>query len=213
MTAASSRTSGLVTTLVLARRELVRFKRQPARIGAAIGTPLILWVFMVAGFSKALESSSLGDMSYDAFLLPGTMTLVAMFASIFGSISVIEDRHDGWLRTVLASPAPRWSIATGKVGGGAIVALLQAMMLIPMFFVTGTPMTATSFAQVFLALVLTCIAMTSVGIGFAWKCETSSGFHAVMNLVLMPMWLLSGAFFPAGETGWLSWVIRLNRAR
>ena len=40
--------------------------------------------------------------------------------------------------------------------------------------------------------------------------ESTHGFHAIMSVFLLPMWLLSGAFFPGGGSGWLAWVIRLN---
>jgi ABC-2 type transport system permease protein len=53
--------------------------------------------------------------------------------------------------------------------------------------------------------------MTAMGLALAWRTETSAGFHAVMNLVFLPMWLLSGAFFPpSGAAGWLAVVMRLN---
>ena len=31
-----------------------------------------------------------------------------------------------------------------------------------------------------------------------------------MSVFLFPMWLLSGAFFPPAESGWLAWIMRLN---
>ncbi len=54
-------------------------------------------------------------------------------------------------------------------------------------------------------------ALTSLGLVIAWRMESTQGFHAIMNLILMPIWLLSGAFFPAsGAAGWLSWLMQLN---
>jgi ABC-2 type transport system permease protein len=41
--------------------------------------------------------------------------------------------------------------------------------------------------------------------------ESAQGFHGVINLMLIPMWLLSGAFFPlTGAPAWLEWAMRLN---
>jgi len=58
---------------------------------------------------------------------------------------------------------------------------------------------------------LTAVAMTAVGLVFAWQCESTGAFHSVMNLLLMPMWLLSGAFFPeSGAVPWLQVIMRIN---
>ena len=105
-----------MTTSIILKRELIRFTRQPSRIGAAIGTPLILWVFMASGFSGSMSMGNPGvadttaspSTSYSLYLLPGMMTLVAMFTAIFSSISIIEDRTEGCLQSVLVAPSPRW---------------------------------------------------------------------------------------------------------
>ena len=91
---------------VIWRRELLRFWRQPVRILAAIGTACLLWVVMGSGLADSFRTGA-DDSAYSAYLLPGAMTLVCMFTAIFSSISVIEDRNEGWLQSVLASPAPR----------------------------------------------------------------------------------------------------------
>lgn len=203
--------SGLAIAAVICRRELIRFVRQPAKMAAAIGTPLLLWLLMASGFADSLGPESLGDIAYSAFLLPGVMTLVAVFAAIFASISIIEDRRDGWLQSVLASPAPRWSIALGKVAGGGIVAWVQAAILLPSLLLLDVTVTWPVIAMMLAALGVVSIAMAAMGVAFAWKCETTGSFHAVMNLVFMPMWLLSGAFFPAdGAAEWMQPLVLIN---
>lgn len=193
-------------------RELVRFRRQPTRIAAAIGTPLMFWAFLGIGFSNyfahpADESKG----GYGLFLLPGMMTMVALFTAIFSSISVIEDRNEGWLQSVLVSPASRWSIAMGKVLGGAIIAFLQAAVLLAAPPVWSHFPTIANLGLILLALALTALMMTGIGVAFAWKSETTQGFHAVMNLVLMPMWALSGAIFPvANQHALLKWLMLAN---
>ena len=53
--------------------------------------------------------------------------------------------------------------------------------------------------------------MTSLGLVVAWRMDSVQGFHAIMNLFLMPLWLLSGAVFPAGGAPiWLAWIMRVN---
>lgn len=196
---------------VICRRELVRFARQPARIAAAIGTPLLLWLFLSSGFTGAVRSETLGSASYAAFILPGAMTLIAVFTAIFSSISIIEDRQQGWLQGVLVAPAPRWSIAMGKILGGSIVAWMQAAGFLLFVPFLDLELTWPGTLLTLLSLALTCLAMTGLGVAFAWRSETTAGFHAVMNLVFMPMWLLSGAFFSVrGAAPWLAWMMWIN---
>ena len=203
-----SLTSPWIVTGVIVRRELILFVRQPARVAAAIGTPCLLWLFMGSGFAQSFRP---GDASYAAYLLPGMMTLVAVFAAIFSSISIIQDRRDGWLQSVLVSPTPRWSIALGKTLGGAIVAWAQAALLLAAAPLLDIHLTFGTAILTLFAVAVTSIAMTAVGVAFAWRTETTAAFHAVMNLVFMPAWLLSGALFPPqGASAWLELVVRLN---
>jgi len=204
---------GLRPALLLARRELIRFARQPVRIVAAVLTPLLLWGLLGAGFAAAppggapLNSAE----SYAAFMIPGMLGLVTVFASVFASISLIEDRNEGWLRSVLISPAPRWSIATGKMLGGALTAWFQALLFLPFALVAEPRVTLLSLLAAAAALLLVACAVSAMSLCFAWRSATSASFHSVMNLVLMPMWLLSGALFSAdGAAGWLAAVMRIN---
>ena len=112
---------------------------------------------------------------------------------------------------MLVSPAPRWSIAVGKTIGGATVAWLQAALLLAAAPLFDIRLTLGAVIVALFATALTSIAMTAVGIAFAWRTETTGAFHAVMNLVFMPAWLLSGALFPPqGAAGWLEVIVRIN---
>src|SRR5688572_23421458 len=206
--------SGLNVALVIARRDLTRFLRQPARIAAAIGTPLLLWVFLGSGFAGSFRPAGLGDVSYSAFMLPGAITLTAVFAAIFSSISIIEDRNEGWLQAALVSPAPRWSIALGKILGSSLLSFVQSAVMLLALPLLDLEVTTAGVLLSLLALALTAFAMTAMGCVFAWHSETTASFHAVMNIVFMPMWLLSGAFFPptakTGIAGVLAWLMSVN---
>jgi len=204
-------TGGGRVAWVIFQREMLRFARQPARVAAALGTPLLIWLLFASGFARSFAPESGTESSYSVFLLPGMMTLVVLFTSIFSSISVIEDRREGWLQAVLVAPAPRWAIAFGKVGGGAFVAWVQAAVLLALAPILGAWPGLGGAALTLGLLLLTAVALSSVGVAFAWRCESTQGFHAVMNLVLMPMWLLSGAFFaPGGAAPWLAAAIHVN---
>lgn len=208
--------SGTATFISLTRRELLRFRRQPSRIIASVGAPAIMGLFFAGGFADSFAPPAReGQPSdYAAFVLPGIVTLVAVFSSIFAAMSLIEDRREGFLQSALVSPAPRWSIVLAKAVGGSIIATLQcAIVLLAAPFVEGWPGVG-GMALALLAAALAAIAVTSMGLALAWWVNSPEGFHGVMNIILMPMWLLSGAFFPAhGASVWMNALMAINPLR
>ncbi|WDI43278.1 ABC transporter permease [Bremerella sp. P1] len=202
----------------LCRREIVRFLRQRNRIVGAIGQPIIFWLLFGTGLTGVFRTSGQGgtDESFTVYFFPGTLLLIVLFTAIFATISIIEDRNEGFLQSVLVSPIPRWSMVLGKVLGGTILAVGQAMIFLLLGYFVGIHMNAVQLVSIFGLLVVVGIGLTSLGFWLAWRMDSTQGFHAVMNLLLMPMWLLSGAFFPiptnTSSIGqWvLSWVMTLN---
>ncbi len=195
----------------LAQRELVRFARQPNRVFGALAQPALFWVLFGAGLGPAfrLAGDDRGSVSYREYFLPGTVVLVVLFTAIFTTISVIEDRRDGFLQGVLVSPAPRWSLVLGKLLGGATIAWVQGFLFLAAAWFVGARVGLASWVAATLLLGVTAWALTALGFVFAWQTDSSQGYHALMSVVLFPMWLLSGAFFPA-QTGWLYGLIRAN---
>jgi ABC-2 type transport system permease protein len=193
-------------------RELTRFFRQPSRIAGAVGTPLLVWLLIGSGLSGSfrLPGGPVG-LGYLQYFFPGTIVLVLLFAAIFSNISVIEDRHEGFLQGVLVAPVSRGSMVAGKVLGGATLAWLQGVVFLALAPATGIRLTAISALEAAGVLAVLALALTALGFAFAWKLDSVQGFHAVMNVVLMPMWLLSGSFFPvSGAPFWLAALMRIN---
>ena len=126
------RSSLFLATWTLAKREVVRFLRQRSRVIGAIGQPIIFWILFGAGLSGSFQFGG-GDsagMSFQEYFLPGVAVLIVLFTSIFSSISVIQDRNEGFLQGVLVAPVPRSSIVLGKVLGGTVLALFQAFLFV-----------------------------------------------------------------------------------
>lgn len=197
--------AALPAILALAWRELVRFFRQRNRVIGALGQPIIFWLL----FSEGLKSNNL---DYGHFF-PGTLAMILLFTAIFATISVIEDRNEGFLQGVLVSPTPRWAMVLGKVLGGAAIAWLQAMFFlllgcIGFWSVVHPP--AWDALQALVMMALMAVALTGLGFAIAWRMESTHAFHAIMSVFLLPMWLLSGAFFRHGEDGVLGWVVAVN---
>ncbi|HEX6902775.1 MAG TPA: ABC transporter permease [Thermoanaerobaculia bacterium] len=198
--------------LSLCRRELTRFFRQPSRIIGAAVTPLLFWLLIGSGFSGSFRMPGAPEgVGYLEYFFPGSIVLVLLFAAIFSNISVIEDRREGFLQGVLVAPVPRWVIVAGKVLGGAFLAWVQALAFLALAPLTGIRLTPASFLGAAGVLALLAVALTAVGFAFAWVLDSVQGFHAIMNTLLMPMWLLSGSLFPrSGAPAWLSAVMRVN---
>lgn len=199
----------------LSWRELVRFLRQRNRVMGALGQPIIFWLLFGAG----LRSAQVGDgKSLDyAHFFPGTIVMILLFTAIFATISIIEDRKEGFLQGVLVAPVPRWAMVLGKVLGGTAIAMLQGII----FLLLGWLSTAlgwydvvdtTPFAVVgaLVLMFVIAIALTALGFIIAWRMDSTQGFHAIMSVFLLPMWLLSGAFFPMSVGGWLGAIVRVN---
>jgi len=208
----------------LAIRELRRFFRQRSRIVGAIGQPIVFWIVFGAGLGASFQQPQWADslnrtLSYQEYFLPGIAVLIVLFTAIFATISIIEDRREGFLQGVLVAPASRLAIVLGKIFGGAALAMIQAGLFLcigPLLFIVGLapeiPLSPGLFQGImatgFLALVA--VELTALGFLIAWPMNSTQGFHAVMSIFLLPMWLLSGSFFPGGTSGWLSVIIRLN---
>lgn len=188
-----SQPSALVGTWMLAQREWVRFFRQRNRVIGALGQPILFWLLFGTGMHSAFRS---GDQDFMTYYLPGTIALILLFTAIFTTISIIEDRREGFLQTVLVAPVPRWTIAAGKILGGAAIAWVQALIFLGLSALVGGVTIGLPLLGVLLLMAIAAIALTALGVFFAWPMESTQGFHAIMNLVLMPLWLLSGAFFP-----------------
>jgi ABC-2 type transport system permease protein len=203
----------------LAWREMVRFFRQRNRVVGSIGTPLVFWLLFGAGLSGSFRlGEGASQQNFLTYFFPGSLLLIVLFTAIFSSISIIEDRREGFLQGVLVAPIPRWAMVLGKVVGGTFVALIQGLIFLLLGLSLPIAVTPLSAVALVVLLFVASLAITSLGTFFAWKTDSTQGFHAIMNLVLMPLWLLSGGFFPApalaADADWSQWLLgmamRLN---
>ncbi|HEY6098590.1 MAG TPA: ABC transporter permease [Anaeromyxobacter sp.] len=200
----------LATTLVLARRDLVRFFRQPSRLVGALGQPIIFWLVIGGGLSGTFRLPG-ADVSYLAYFFPGVVLMVVLFAAIFTTASVIEDRHRGFLQSVQAGPGSRAALVVGKTLGSASVALTQAGLFLLLAPAAGFPYRTVDWPLLLAALALSAIALAALGFAVAWALDHVQGYHAIQMTVLVPLWVVSGAMFPApaGHPGFAA-AMRLN---
>lgn len=197
--------------LSLAKREYIRFMRQPQRVIGAVAQPIMFWLFLGSGFSASFRAPGLEGVSYLEYFYPGVMLMMLLFAGIFSSITIIEDRDAGFLQSVLVAPVPRMAIVLGKVLGGTGIALTQTLLFSIAAPFLGLTMSLGSALLLLMAMVLTGIGFTALGFLLAWGMRSTSGFHAVMMVFLMPLWMVSGALFPIENApGWLYALMTIN---
>jgi ABC-type polysaccharide/polyol phosphate export permease len=190
-------------------REWLRMGRQPVRVAAAVLTPVIVLLGLGGGFAGSL--GGLSSAGYAGFLLPGVIAMAALFASIFGCFSLIQDRDHGPLPVVLVAPVPRWSVGVGKALGVGSLAAAQAGALLPAAWIVGLEMSPAAWLSAAGAVVLLSLGAAGPAVALAWRCPDAASFHSLLNVVFLPAWMLAGAFYPAeSASGLVRWATVLN---
>ena len=207
-TVAEPRSGLLLPVASLWWREVVRFYRQRSRVVGVILSPLVFWLVIGSGFGTSFRA---GQEHYLEYFFPGALIMIVLFTSIFTMMSVIEDRREGFLLSVLVAPIHRSAIVLGKVLGGATLATLQGLIFLAFAPFVGAQFSAEGVALVVAAVVMVSFALTALGFAVAWRLDSTQGFHAIINLFLIPLWMLSGALFPAsGAYQWIRVLMRVN---
>jgi ABC-2 type transport system permease protein len=208
----SSNAGLLLPSFSLWWREIVRFYRQRARVVGVVVSPLLFWLVIGSGFGSSFRSNGTGGgQHYLNYFFPGALIMIVLFTAIFTMMSVIEDRKEGFLLSVLVAPVSRSVIVLGKVLGGATLATAQGLIFLVFAPALGVHFTFASFGLTVLAIFLVAFSLTALGFIIAWPMDSTAGFHAVINLFLIPLWLLSGSMFPlSGASVWISLLMRIN---
>ena len=193
-------------------RELVRFYRQRSRVAGVILSPLVFWLVIGSGFGSSFHSGSgARGQHYLEYFYPGALIMIVLFTSIFTMMSVIEDRKEGFLLSVLVAPISRSAIVLAKVLGGTTLSAIQGLIFLVFAPAVGVHFGLAQFGLIVLVTFLVSFCLTALGFAVAWQMESAQGFHAVVNLFLIPLWLLSGALFPiSGASGWIRILMRVN---
>jgi len=200
----------MLAVATLWQREVIRFIRQRSRLVGALVQPVVFWLLLGGGLSASFRPAGAG-VGYLEYFYPGVLALVLLFTAIFATISTVEDRRAGFLQAVLVAPVPRTAIVLGQALGGTTLAVLQGLLFLGLAPLAGVTLDVGRVLAVAGVMALLAFALVNLGLFIAWRLESTQGFHAIMNLLLIPLWLLSGAFFPAaGAPRALGWLMRVD---
>src|SRR5499427_8756354 len=201
----------LLPSVSLWWREIVRFYRQRSRVIGVIASPLLFWVVIGSGFGTSFRSSGAGGQHYLVYFFPGALIMIVLFTAIFTMMSVIEDRREGFLLSVLVAPVSRSVIVLGKVLGGTTLSAIQGLVFLAFAPFIGIHLGWQQLLGIMMVVFLVAFTLTALGFAIAWKLNSTQGFHAIINLLMIPLWLVSGALFPlTGASIWVRILMRAN---
>jgi ABC-2 type transport system permease protein len=199
------------------QREMIRYFRSKSRIITSLVMPILWLGVMGTALGSTLGGVQFpGGLSYLSFIAPGILAMAVLFTSIFSGISVIYDREFGFLKEILVAPVSRTSIVLGKALGGTTSALIQGIIMLGISLVFGVQFLGefglgVGFFGAILVMFLIGIGLVSLGIAIASKLQNMEGFQMVINLLVMPMFFLSGAMYPVKALpGWLKNIVYID---
>jgi len=200
----------MMTVYIMWERQLKRYWRSKSRIIGSLGQPMLFLIAMGLGFGPIFQAAGQGD--YMTFLAPGIIAMSILFTAVFNGIEVIWDRQFGFLKETLVAPVPRSMIMLGKTLGGATVAVIQGIVVLALTYIVGYRIPSVWAGLLGLVFMLgIALLFTSVGIAIASKMQDMHGFQLVMNFLIMPIFLLSGAIFPLNDLpGAMSVITRID---
>lgn len=195
---------------IVFRRELIRFRNDRLRIVTSLVQPL-LFLFVLGSGLQQLSQFGTHGVALTTFIYPGVLCITVMFTAMFSAASIVWDREFGFLREMMVAPVRRSSIVIGKCLGGAAVASLQGLILIALAGAVHVPYDPLLLLGIFGLQLLLAFSITAFGVMVAIRIKQIQAFMGVMQMIVMPMFFISGALFPvSGLPGWLGFLNRID---
>ncbi len=185
----------LLTLATIWQREVIRYARDRTRVVSTLVQPVIFLAVFGTGLQQTLASGNLG-VDFIVFMYPGTIAMTVMGVGFFATISTVWDRQFGFLKEVLVAPIPRTAIALGKTAGAATMASVQAVILLALAPVIGIALYPARVPLLILYMLMLSFAVSGLGLFVASMIKTTESFGLLVQILIFPMFFLSGAFFP-----------------
>ena len=195
---------------VVWQREMIRFGRDRLRVITSLIQP-VLFLFVLGSGLSTITTGSIGNLNLRTFMFPGALSMAVLFTAMFSAASIVWDREFGFLREMLVAPISRASIVIGKCLGGATTASLQGLLILLMAGLVGVPYSFSLFFTVLAELILFAFTLTAFGVMTAARIQQFQAYMALNQMLLMPLFFLSGALFPLrGLPAWLHVLTRID---
>jgi ABC-2 type transport system permease protein len=193
------------------RRELIRFRSDRLRAFSSLVQPVLFLLVLGTGLSSLARGGLPAGIDFKTYIYPGVLAMSVLFTSLFSAASIVWDREFGFLREMLVAPVSRSAIVIGKCLGGATVATLQGMVILALAGLAHVPYDAVLFLTLIGELLLLSFTLTAFGVMMAARIKQIQAFMALTQMLVMPLFFLSGALYPLnGLPGWLTVLTRLD---
>lgn len=192
------------------KRELIRYSRDRLRIVTSVVQPILFLLVLGTGLTQVVSGSRMG-VDFRTFIFPGVVAMTVMFTAVFSAASIVWDREFGFLREMLVAPVSRAAIVLGKCLGGATVATLQGLIVLSLAGLVGVPYAPLLLLVLVAELLLLAFTLTAFGVMAAARIDNMQSFMAVTQMLVLPLFFLSGALFPlSGLPTWLHTLTLVN---
>lgn len=193
------------------RRELIRFLTDRLRAVTSLIQPFLFLFILGTGLSSLAGSSIGHGVSFKTFIYPGVLAMSVLFTAIFSAGSIVWDREFGFLREILVAPVSRASIVIGKCLGGATIATIQGIVFLALAGFAGVPYNPVLLLTLTGEMLLLAFTLTAFGVMMAARITQFQAFMALTQMLVMPLFFLSGALYPlSGLPAWLAVLTRID---
>ena len=183
-------------------REVKRAVRDRGQFVGGVSRP-ILWVLIMGiGLNPYFRGEIYGEVrfvvpyTYLQFIFPAVIALNIMYTSVQSAVSTIWDREFGFLREILVSPLPRFTILLGKILGGTTVALFHGCLVLALASFADVSIAPGDIALGLALMFLLAFGLTSLGVVIANRVRSFEGFGVFSNAVILPLYFTSSSIFP-----------------
>jgi len=137
---------------------------------------------------------------YIDFVVPGLLGMNLMGSAMWGlGFAIVEARQKKLLKRMVASPMPRWQYLASFLLSRLLMLIIEVAVFLGFArLVFGVPFRGSLWQLGFLC-VLTSLAFSALGLLVSSRAKTMEAASGLMNLVMLPMWILSGVFFSASR--------------
>jgi ABC-2 type transport system permease protein len=198
---------------VVVKRECIRFASDPLRVIVGVLQPVLFLFVLGSGLGSLVNGHGEfgASLNLRTFLYPGAAAMSVLFTALFSAGSIVWDREFGFLREMLVAPVSRTSLVVGKCFGGALIASVQGVLMICIAGLAGVPYNAVLMITVLAELFLLALTLVSFGMVVAARIKQFQSFMAVTQMLVMPLFFLSGALYPlSGLPTWLKLLTRVD---